>query len=807
MPLLKLSSLKGGAKARNIARMAEIKLPVLPGFIYEGSTDPMSLTDTELQNLTNELGGFPLIVRSAHESEDLADASFAGQYLSVSFITSLDQLRAAIESVLNSAVNASENSYRTQKEVGSARAFALIQAQYRCDRAGVAFSMDPISGQEEMARVEWVAGNNEDLLSGRQAGESFGLPLKTDPTGTEAAWDKQQLQELKELLLSIQALFGHPQDVEWGWNSKDGFRIFQARPITRTQWRKDHIELTSADLREGGVSSQVCSPFMFGVYKRAFDAGFEDYSRAVGLKRKSDPAEQWLHMYYGRVYWDLNLVKKYLFRIPGFSEKRFDESLGIVKNYGDKGPHHTRLSVLGILQALPMVQKLAKEYKNQAEFVSGFKNEFERYEKRFRKSNADIASFSDTDFFRELEALIETQCLIETQYCRTISNSSNAQTEFFDVLRKVTEDHKIQVSSVVLLAGLTQITHLRLQEDLHRLYELSKQHRLDSLKFKMGAARFIEDHYYHSSKELDLTVPRWIEQPEFLPYWIQNFHDRGLTPADPSLTSSQKGKEARETLNAICADLRKKSLSGRWLARQLEKKWLHGRQYLLLREQMRDYSSRAYAWLRFFVLDAGRRLTERGLLASPNQIFFLYPDEILAALSNGRMPVDLKTRELFYRAYSNFNAPGEFGSALVSIPTAAAASPGALQGLAASPGVVEGRAVVLFEADAHHVVRDGDILVTRFTDPGWTPLLGIVAGLVTEVGGVLCHGAIISREYGIPAVIGIAGVTSSIKSGDWIRIDGFRGLVEILDRPAQELSQNETHPIQNPLPMPTDKSL
>jgi pyruvate,water dikinase len=108
------------------------------------------------------------------------------------------------------------------------------------------------------------------------------------------------------------------------------------------------------------------------------------------------------------------------------------------------------------------------------------------------------------------------------------------------------------------------------------------------------------------------------------------------------------------------------------------------------------------------------------------------------------------------------------------------APPGALVGLAVSAGTVEGRARVILDI-AHADVEPGDILVTAFTDPSWTPLFVAVRGLVTEIGGLMTHGAVIAREYGLPAVVSVEQATTRIRDGQRIRVDGTNGLVEILD--------------------------
>ena len=131
----------------------------------------------------------------------------------------------------------------------------------------------------------------------------------------------------------------------------------------------------------------------------------------------------------------------------------------------------------------------------------------------------------------------------------------------------------------------------------------------------------------------------------------------------------------------------------------------------------------------------------------------------------------------------NFEAPGEIGECHSMTPDLAASCVGSqrLSGTPCSSGRAVGRARSVAALEGAEALEDGDILVTRFTDPGWTHLFPRLAGIVTETGGILSHAAVISREFGIPAVLGVAGATRRIRDGDQVRIDGGRGTIEILE--------------------------
>ncbi|MHC4831839.1 MAG: PEP-utilizing enzyme, partial [Planctomycetota bacterium] len=213
------------------------------------------------------------------------------------------------------------------------------------------------------------------------------------------------------------------------------------------------------------------------------------------------------------------------------------------------------------------------------------------------------------------------------------------------------------------------------------------------------------------------------------------------------------------------------------------------RTYAWWREEIRNLSTYVYYLVRAWTLDAARRLIARGVLQTTDDTFMLRQEELLAALTQD-LEVEAVREKVaaghhLLRSFRNFEIPDEIGprysggAAPMSPAELAALAEGSLVGLACSPGRVEGTAKVCLSLEDTQKVQPGDILVTRFTDPGWTPLFAMIAGVVTETGGLLAHAAVISREYGIPAVLALKGATKAIRDGDQIVVDGSRGVVEL----------------------------
>jgi len=206
-----------------------------------------------------------------------------------------------------------------------------------------------------------------------------------------------------------------------------------------------------------------------------------------------------------------------------------------------------------------------------------------------------------------------------------------------------------------------------------------------------------------------------------------------------------------------------------------------------LRENFKSELIRRFAFLRRFLLELGRRLAARGRLADENDVFFLEIEEFHSGslLDPGR---DLRALTAGRRALYEQNLKITPPSVIVGrfdprafVPDAVDRGTKEFLGLGVSAGTATGRARVILRSDADERVQPGEILVAPFTDPGWTPYFVAAAGIVMDMGGMLSHGSIIAREYGIPAVVNVGPATQIIRTGQWLEVDADRGVVTVLD--------------------------
>ncbi|ATB39021.1 phosphoenolpyruvate synthase [Cystobacter fuscus] len=301
---------------------------------------------------------------------------------------------------------------------------------------------------------------------------------------------------------------------------------------------------------------------------------------------------------------------------------------------------------------------------------------------------------------------------------------------------------------------------------------------------------FLERYGMRGHGEVDLSRPRYKEDPSLLLATIVG----GAGPAGANRSAGEhRAHHAALAARAEAAGERlvaasRRGLTGSLRAR-LARRWVRlARAGLGLREHPKFLLVRVLELVRDAVLEAGSLLVRRGALGAPDEVFLFRFEELIAALEAERAP-DLRPLAEERRAALRRDARRAPPLVMASdgeIPVLAGREdlpPGAMSGTAASAGVVEGRARVVLDP-TREVLHAGEILVAPHTDPGWTPLFVHASGLVTEVGGLMTHGSVVAREYGIPAVVSVTGATRRIHTGQRIRVDGTRGIVELLDEGA-----------------------
>jgi rifampicin phosphotransferase len=311
-----------------------------------------------------------------------------------------------------------------------------------------------------------------------------------------------------------------------------------------------------------------------------------------------------------------------------------------------------------------------------------------------------------------------------------------------------------------------------------RLAEAYRRKSLPS-SLQQGLARFLREYGHLGVAELDLGVPRWSEDPGAVLTSLASYQQMRDPAQAPAVQFQRTDRAAR----AMVSTLSRRAAQHHWMGGRLAGFCLRRAHALAgSREMTRFVVALVLARARVLLLPVGEELLRAGRLSQAEDIFFLTLPEVHAALTGTDMRVQVRSRRA---TYEEEGTRRHVPLVLLSDGTEPTVQPqgiplasGALQGTPASPGIATGNARVIL--DPHGAtLSPGEILVAPTTDPGWTPLFLTAGGLVMEMGGAMAHGAIVAREYGIPAVVGVPGASVRIATGMRLTVDGTAGTVVI----------------------------
>lgn len=544
--------------------------------------------------------GFPLAVRSSASVEDGRRASFAGQFRSFLNLGSLAEVEAAVGQCRRSVdrPGAVEYARRQGFDPASIRMDVIVQRMVQPELAGVAFTVNPLTGDDEVV-IEACAGLADGLL----AGEVAALPPG------DALLERHRA-DIARTALDVARHFGAPQDVEFAVAGGQVY-VLQARPVTRIHFAPGIGEWTNADFRDGGVSSRVCSPLMWSLYEFVWERALKGTLQELRLFRGDFEAAR---MFFGRPYWNVGAVKQCLSRLPGYVEREFDQDLDIEVQYEGDG-QRTPFTVGGAWRALPTVLAIGKFFRRQREQVERYlSGRFDAVERSYDTAADDAAS--------QFGPLVERDYLeLECCYFRTIFAASLAKLDFKTAFPSA--------DYATLMAGLPPMRHMA---PVFALREMAAAGRRDLAPL---VARF----RHHYRQGLDVLAPRWDEDQDF----VASLLEAACAAADPPRVDPRAVYQQALT-----------SALGRlpwWQRRRFRRKLDRLRRFVWLREEMRDLSSRMYYLIRRHALALGR---QRGL---EDDVFFQTFREIAADDRSQISP-----RRDLYERYRAFGAPNEIGA-------------------------------------------------------------------------------------------------------------------------------------------------
>ncbi|MFD9590154.1 rifamycin-inactivating phosphotransferase [Streptomyces sp. NPDC059980] len=749
-------------------------------------------------------------VRSSATAEDLPTASFAGQqdtYLNVMGVTAVLQ---HVSRCWASLFTERAVAYRQRNGIDhrTVHMAVVVQRMVFPHAAGVLFTADPVTGNRKVASVDAGFGLGEALVSGLVNPDVFKVrdgeivskviaakqrAVHALPAGgtREVAVDAQRQEQpaltdaqavrLAEVGRRIEAHFGRPQDIEWCLVD-DGFQIVQSRPITTL------FPVPVSDDQENHVYVSVGHQQMM-----------TDAMKPLGLSMWQLTAMAPMHAAGGRLFVDVArrlaspasraglldlmgkgdpLVRDALETVlaqDGFVPSPPDAGPGGLPGRGAADPIETDPAVVTELIERSRTSIAALEHDIRSKTGPAlFDFLLEAFEEHKRV-------LSDPLSIQAIMAGMEATWWLNDQLREWLGEKNAADTLTLSAPDNITSEMGLALLDVadVIRPHPDVVAFLEGVQDEGFLDELAKL--TGGAEARDAIEAYLDRYGMRCVGEIDITRPRWRERPSTLvPVILDNV--RLFEPGAAERRFEQGRRKAREKEQDVLARLRALP-DGDRKADETKRMIDRVRTFIGYREYPKYGIIARYFVYKTALMEEAHRLVQAGVLPEPEDSFYLTFQEFHAVARSHQVDQRLvQRRKDAFRSYERLTPPRVLtsdGEAVTGAYRRDDVPPGALTGLPVSAGTVEGRARVILDM-AEADLEAGDILVTTFTDPSWSPLFVGIAGLVTEVGGQMTHGAVIAREYGLPAVVGVDRATRLIEDGRRIRVHGTDGYVEIL---------------------------
>ncbi|MEV0119738.1 rifamycin-inactivating phosphotransferase [Streptomyces sp. NPDC050844] len=753
-------------------------------------------------------------VRSSATAEDLPTASFAGQQDSYLNVVGPAAVLQHVSRCWASLFTERAVTYRRRNGIDhrAVHMAVVVQQMVFPDASGILFTADPVTGNRKVATVDAGLGLGEALVSGLVNPDVFkvqdgavvakaiaakqraarALPaggtqeVAIDPLRQERpALTDAQVVWLVQLGRRIEAHFGRPQDIEWCLVD-DGFQIVQSRPITTLF----PIPVPQGDAQENHVYVSVGHQQMM-----------TDPMKPLGFSMWQLTAMVPMHEAAGRLFVDVTrrlaspASRAALLDVMGRGDPLIRDALetvldrdDFIPTLPDAGPGGppvggpsapTEADPAIVTELIERSRASIAALERDIRTKSGpalFDFLLEAFEEHKR-------SLSDPLNFQAIMAGMEATWWLNDQLQEWLGEKNAADTLTLSAPDNITSEMGLALLDVadVIRPRPEVVAFLQGVEDETFLDELAKL--AGGAEAREAIESYLDRYGMRCVGEIDITRPRWRERPTTLvPVILDNV--RNFEPGAAERRFELGRQKARQKEQDVLSRLRALP-DGEQKADETKRMIDRVRNFIGYREYPKYGIVSRYFLYKQALLEEAKRLVQAGVFSEKEDIFYLTFQELHDVVRSNQDQVDdrlIKERKEAFRSFQALTPPRVLtsdGEAVTGAYRRDDVPAGALIGLPVSAGTVEGRArVILDMADAD--LEAGDILVTTYTDPSWSPLFVGVAGLVTEVGGLMTHGAVIAREYGLPAVVGVEQATRLIRDGQRIRVHGTDGYVEIV---------------------------
>jgi pyruvate,water dikinase len=784
--------------------------------VIEGIAIPIDIKE----EITRFLSGLDkknaYAVRSSATAEDLPAASFAGQQDTYLNIIGKQAILHHISKCWASLFTERAIIYRLRNGFDHRKVnlSVVIQNMVFSEAAGILFTADPVTSNRKVISIDAGFGLGEALVSGLVNADVYKVhngkiidkkvsakklaiyALKAGGTKeqeigrerqTNQALTDEQILELTRMGRKVEEHFGCPQDIEWCLVNNT-FYIVQSRPITTL------YPIPEASDGENHVYVSVGHQQMMTDPMKPLGLSFFLLTTSASMRKAG-----------GRLFVD---ITEYL--ASPVNRKKVIDVLG----QSDPLIKDALMTIVGREEFIKLAPDDKKEPSDSAgnkvmswSFPEQFENNpaivpdlikrsqasIEELKENIQtKSGVDLFDFIQEDLLQLKKILINSQSLdvimiamhasswINEKMQEWLGEKRVADTLSLSVPNNITSEMGLDLLDVadVIRPYPEVIGYLRHVKDDNFLDGLGKF--IGGQEARDAIHAYLNKHGMRCAGEIDITKARWSEKPiALVPIILSNI--KNFEPNASHRKFEQGRQEALKKEQVLIARL-KQLPDGEQKVREAKRMIGLIRNFIGYREYPKYGKVSRYFVYKQALLQEAEQLVQAKIIEKED-IYYLSFEEFREAVRTKKLDYEIiSKRKDEYKLYEKLTPPRVItsdGEVIVGEYKRENLPAGALVGLAVSSGVIEGRARVILNMEDGNL-EDGDILVTSFTDPSWTPLFVSIKGLVTEVGGLMTHGAVIAREYGLPAVVGVENATKLINDGQPIRVHGTEGYVEIL---------------------------
>jgi pyruvate,water dikinase len=787
---------------------------------FKISSEVRATLETALRELSPD--GALVAVRSSASDEDGTAYSFAGQLESVLEVAH-SAVPDAVLRVWRSGFSARLTEYRRAHRLGAPSAPAvLVQRMVRATVSGVAFSRDPVSGAKACV-IAAVPGLGESLVSGERDGDTYRVQdgtVTTVATPEGNVLSETQALEVAALAARLEAHFGAPQDLEFAFEG-DALYLLQSRPITTLKADGSSSSVSNNPVSSPEPSSETgeeiiwdnsniiesysgtTTPLTYSFARRAYTAVYRQFLVILGVDAgriadNSNRLEAMIGLVRGRIYYNLSNWYRLLALLPGFKLNRalMEQMMGVNEALPDALEREIATGQAGVSRwrdafdltraGVGLLLSWARLEPMKAAFYARLNQTLEPVPLETMDLSALVAHY------RSLEGKLLTR------WDAPLVNDFFAMI-FYGVLRRIAQNwlsDRAGLQNALIVGGGGMVS----AEPAARLEALAGLARGDAglvdalcngsleqitraleghAELRSGAAAYLERFGDRCLDELKLESATLNDEPLLLWRSIgQLARLEGHTAHDAGATAKAAELEARDALPPL-----RRAVFNFVLAQ--------ARARVRDRENLRFERTRVFGRARRIFLEIGARLASSGAIDTPRDVFWLEVSDLIGYVEGTATTTDLRALVNARRQeFEGFKAqpapprrfttrgPVRAGATLETRETTADAGlEHARSGIACSPGVVRGPVRVVLDPRTANLTEPV-IIVAERTDPGWILILPLARALLVERGSLLSHSAIVSRELGIPAIVAIPGVTTWLKDGDWVELDGSSGVVK-----------------------------